>query len=628
MSGATIISSMAKSAKKTKLRKENIPEEDYSKFESINGLHPWQEKVPEGCILYPVRRLNQGRVTYFNFNLAKTMGLISKNHPHKMNKKLHQKIIQMFSLRIINEYDIEKKNKYPKKDIADNKYMATRYLQVQHKSKIGKTSGDGRSIWNGVAHHKGRTWDVNSRGTGVTKLSPGSVKSGKNLRSGNTKHGYGCGLIDTDELYASSILSEIFHNNGVTTERTLAIINIEKNIGIGIRAGENLFRPAHIFMYSKQNRYSELKRSVDFFINRQVQNKDWNFSENSSKKYDHMLEYICDHFAKFSAKMEREYIFAWMGWDGDNILGVGGLIDYGSVRMFGLRHDSYRFNDDGKMSTTLSEQKREARLIVQIFAQVLDYIKNKKKTPIHKFNNHSILKKFDEFFLKNIYLEFLRQMGLNEKQQHMAINNKLPLVKKIYSQFYYLEKIKTYKKQKKISDGVNRPPIFNTRSLFRILPQTVSLNKSNKICFSSFEPKELQTLIASAFATKQDLKMSRIRKTRLKEIQINYYGLMKYMNAQAQIKFNLSELKHNSQLINRKDRITGNALILIVNKILKSRKWLDYKKIQMIIDNLIVKQSPQKSIERSYAKPLTVKSPTGRISETLLSIVKEYSEEI
>ena len=66
-----------------------------------------------------------------------------------INKDLEQIILDTFSLQIINEYDLQQGKKYPPETIKPHPYMATRYLQTQHRNKQGKTSGDGRSIWNG-----------------------------------------------------------------------------------------------------------------------------------------------------------------------------------------------------------------------------------------------------------------------------------------------------------------------------------------------------------------------------------------------------------------------------------------------------------------------------------------------
>ena len=77
----------------------------YEKIQKIDGRHPLQEAVPESCLMYKARVLPNGKVLYFNFTLAKEMGLIAKNHPHTLNKKLQAILLKTFHLCIINEYD-------------------------------------------------------------------------------------------------------------------------------------------------------------------------------------------------------------------------------------------------------------------------------------------------------------------------------------------------------------------------------------------------------------------------------------------------------------------------------------------------------------------------------------------
>ena len=104
----------------------------YKNFLKINGDHPWREVSPKGYVNYPVRYRKGGRVLYFNFSLAREMGLIARSHTAVMNPELERVILQTFSLRIINEYDRLHKARLPRNNIKDRPYMATRYLQLQH----------------------------------------------------------------------------------------------------------------------------------------------------------------------------------------------------------------------------------------------------------------------------------------------------------------------------------------------------------------------------------------------------------------------------------------------------------------------------------------------------------------
>src|SRR6185503_16252427 len=207
-----------------------------------------------------------------------------------------------------------------------NTYMATRYLQLQHTDKSGRTSGDGRCIWNGVVSSQGRVWDVSSRGTGVTALAPGAVEAGEPLKTGNLQHGYGCGMAEIDELFGAAILAEIFHRNSIPTERVLTIIDLGNGMGIGVRAATNLIRPAHLFMYLKQGKIEPLKRAVDYLIRRQHQNKVWNIKPDDRDRHTRLLDEVTKSFAQFVARLDRDYIFAWLDWDGDNVLADAGII--------------------------------------------------------------------------------------------------------------------------------------------------------------------------------------------------------------------------------------------------------------------------------------------------------------
>ena len=333
---------------------------EYLAFNQLDGTHPWQKSVPESCVMYDVRLLPGGKISYFNWDLAKEMGLIPEHHPHRINRALEDKLLETFCIRIINEWDKAHNVIYPKTMLKKNRYMATRYLQLQHADKTGRTSGDGRCVWNGVVHHAGKTWDVSSRGTGVTALAPGSVLAGKPLKSGNNAHGYGCGMAEIDELYAAAIMAEIFHRQGVPTERVLLIVDLGKGMGIGVRAGQNLIRPAHLFSHLRQNEFDRLERSVNYLIERQQRNGVWNFSTHHRRRYELMCEELTASFARFAAHLDRDYIFAWLDWDGDNVLIEAGIIDYGSVRQFGLRHDQYRYDDVDRFSTNLNEQRAKA----------------------------------------------------------------------------------------------------------------------------------------------------------------------------------------------------------------------------------------------------------------------------
>lgn len=444
----------------------------YSAFDEIDGSHPWKQAVPNGYIEYEARILRKSRVVYFNFNLAKEMGLIPQDHPHRITKKLEKKLIETFSLRIINEYDLLSGTKFPKKDIKPNKYMATRYLQLQHDCRMGTTSGDGRSMWNGCFERNGVTWDVSSCGSGVTRLSPGSVQEGRPIRTGDQKVSYGSGLADVDEGLSAAILSESFHCRGIYTERTLLVIEgPQKGSSVNIRAAKNLIRPSHLFLHLKQGNYASLKSGVDHFIARQINNREWRGSVSETTIYDELVSQLAENYARFAAQLEDEYIFCWLDWDGDNMLTNGGIIDYGSIRQLGLCHHHYRYDDVDRFSTNLREQKAKARYLIQTFAQLVEYVKTGKKQELSRFAKHPALSRFDKTFAQEKEVLFLRRLGLNSEQRKRLLHDRHDLVKQIFQAYTYFERKESNRGLRNTADGVNHPVAYDVRYMLRELPK-------------------------------------------------------------------------------------------------------------------------------------------------------------
>ncbi len=597
--------------------KKNSSEKAYPKFDKINGKHPWAEKVTNGHIPYHIRKLKNGKVIYFNFNLAKEMGLINTNHPHKITKALENIILSTFNIRIINEFDLKNK-KIPITEFSKNTYMASRYLQLQHKDKRGLTSGDGRGIWNGYIKNKGTIWDISSRGTGVTQLAPGAVEAGRDLETGSEEFGYGCGLAEIDELIGTSIMSETVHNYGFKTERMLTVIDFGDGCGIGVRAGKNLLRPAHIFLHLKQKNYQSLKEATDYLIERQIQNKEWDFNTKTKSKYNYMLENICDSFAEFAAKLEREYLFTWLDWDGDNVLANAGLIDYGSIRWLGLRHDKYRYDDVQRYSTNLNEQKSKAQDTVQVFAQLVDYLVTKDKKPLSQFKSHRVVQSFNNKFQFYLYKHFLFQMGWTEDKIDFTLKTNFKFVKKIYKNFSFFEKLKTVAGESYVEDGINTPPILNMRLFLKQLPDLIHKNSCN-LDSPLFE--SLLFDITSEFATQRDVNS-------LEKYEDRFLSLIKDIHTlfSKLTKSNIKKFATRSKKINREDRVTGNAMVFIVQKLMKTNKKIKKFSIQKIIETLVYNQ--QLSLQHSNSNKQKLSEPEKTLVNSLDNLIYIYREDL
>lgn len=592
---------------------------DYSSFDHINGDHSLKKFVPESHVEYQARQKSSGKVYYFNFDLAKKMGLIPDDHPEKMNAELEKKILETFNIVIINEYDNIHNIKHPKKTIKENTYMATRYLQIQHPNKQGKTSGDGRSVWNGQVKHKGITWDISSCGTGATKLAPASVKKKRFFKTGDPSISYGCGCSEKDEGISSALFSEVMHLNGIRTERVLAIIEHRKGLSINVRAHPNLLRPSHFFAPLKQNNYEYLKKMYDFYIMRQKQNGFWSdYPKDEKAGLDYFLSHMARSFSTMVAQFEDEYIFCWLDWDGDNILMDGSIIDYGSIRQFGLFHYEYRYDDIEKFSTSIIEQKHKAKHMIQTFAQMVDFLKHGKRKPLKSFEHHASLKEFDRVFEYEKDKNLLYKIGFNRKQVLHLLEKHRKSVREFRKAFSYFERVKSVKGLKKVSDGINWSAIFCMRDILREYPQIMQTRDEN------LNDEEFIEIIKSSYATKKDLTLNQYRKNMIKAFQRGYLKLIDFIanDHKKSVKNILCEITMRSSVINKYDRITGDAVSIIVEHIMSKNK-MSADEVYKIMNDFLYFQNHDPS---QVTKLERHKVRHTKDVKSLLEIVRSYRE--
>jgi uncharacterized protein YdiU (UPF0061 family) len=601
----------------------------YEKFKELDGTHPWRDVSPDGFIDYRARSRSRGRVLYFNFPLAREMELIPSDHPPTINKDLEQVILETFSLQIINEYDLKLGKKFPPETVKPGSYMATRYLQTQHRNKQGKTSGDGRSIWNGLLRTRDLTFDISSRGTGATILSPGAQQSDGAVQTGDESYGYSSGLAELDEMLGSAVMSEIFYRQGIPTERCLAVIGFSDGTAIGVRSAPNLIRPAHIFRYLKQGRHAELKASVDYFIEREVKNNFWQMPADEKAKYQQALDYLARSYGRMAAVLEEEYIFNWLAWDGDNLLASGAILDYGSIRQFAAKHDKYRFKDVDRYSASLTEQRYWARVIVQTFAQAMAFVSSGKKRSLRAFKDAECLKVFDAAFENESNYRILWRIGFTPEQVDKLMQTAGKDIREFHRCLTYFEDLKVSKGIEKLPDGFTHKPVFLIRSLLRQLPayyvaQTISRVDDE----SAYMPDDIfMRVMAASYVGKRDLQLTPSRSAQVKNFQQCYLRLIAALGEPFDEV--LKALQDRSAVINHRHRLTGDALVVIIEEVIALSGKIKVDGLQEALDAFIDSQvlipGKWQPVAPEQLKPKTLKS---QLLVTIQENLEEYKESI
>lgn len=591
-----------------------------SKFRKINGDHPLKAALPAGYVPYRVRRRHGGKVLFFNFDLAREMDLLDATSSDELSADLEKVILETFALTIINEYDLTKRTPIRKRDILPNEYMATRYLQLQHPSRTGKTSGDGRSIWNGVhVGSDGMQWDISSCGTGATCLSPAHALSGKFYRTGDPSVSYGCGLADLDDGLTNAIFAEILHRNGTPTERTLAVIGFRNNTAIVVRAAPNLLRPSHFFRLLKQSRLDELRSLVDYYIDRQARNGLESVArERKVTRYGHFLKNIAWDFARLAAHLESYYIFCWLDWDGDNVLTDGKILDYGSIRQFGLYHHEYRYDDDDRWSTSIAEQRQKARNIVQTFAQIERYISTGRRPTQASLKNHPILSYFDTMFARFKLENMLKQIGFCKRDVEYLLNEHRSNVVTALANFGFFERIKSRRGYVRVPDGITWNAIFCMRDLLRELPRHLATS------WVPMDPARFLKTVRSKYATAKDARVTSARRAKIEAFQGAYMSLVAAVASRRRTSVQriAEEIAARSAVINRYDRVTGDAMCHIGGEFARRWRSIPQDILIQLMHQFIVEQTldPDHAPRASSMFHQILRKASGYLRENRLGI--------
>lgn len=557
------------------------------------------------------------------------MGLIPSNHSGTLDKNLESAILETFSLVIINEYDLIQGRKYPPESVRPKPYMATRYLQTQHKNKQGKTSGDGRSIWNGYLRNKGLTFDISSRGTGATILSPGAQLADGLVKTGDETQGYSSGLAELDEMLGSAVMSEIFYRQGIPTERCLSVVGYPDGTAIGVRSAPNLIRPAHIFRYLKQSRHCELKASVDYFIKREVENGTWQIVEGERSQYAKALDYFARSYGRLAAVLEEEYIFNWLAWDGDNILASGAILDYGSIRQFAAKHDKYRFKDVDRYSASLIEQRRWARVLVQVFAQAMAFIESGTKQNLSTFKDAECLQMFDRAFAAERDYRVLWRIGFEPTQITYLLDHAKKEIRDFHKALSYFEDLKISRGIERLPDGFTHKPIFLIRNLLRLLPAYFLAQAIRRVDEeNAYMPGDVFCrVMAASYVSKRDLELTASRKDYIKNLQHRYLTLMATLGKPFEEV--LKTLQERSTVINHRHRITGDALVLIIEEIMAMKGKMNINGLQealeAFIDSQVLIPGKWRPVQPADLKGNTLKA---RLLQRIEASLEEYKESV
>lgn len=122
----------------------------------------------------------------------------------------------------------------------------------------------------------------------------------------------------------------------------------------------------------------------------------------------------------------------------------------------------------------------------------------------------------------------------------------------------------------KVPDGINRDAIFCMRDILRELPQIYLARNT------SLSSQEFTEIIKSSYARKSDLRLTDLRKKQIGRFQSNYLSLINTIERELDLSRGqqLLEMTMRASVINKYDRVTGDSITYIVQKVQKLRPKL------------------------------------------------------
>jgi hypothetical protein len=546
----------------------------HARIRSIDGRHPLQQVAPSAIVSYPAGRRRDSRIVFFNFELAREIGRLPRHFPDRLDRSLEAALLDTFSLVIVNEWDEAHGRRPAARDRRPYPYMATRYLQLQHPDKRGINSGDGHSIWNGFVRGRRGRWDVSSCGTGVTRLCPATSAEGRFFRTGNALTDYGCGTAHVEEGLGAALMSEAFARNGLRTERVLAVLSLPGGLAINVRVAPNLLRPSHFFGLLRRREDDDLRRCVLYYAEREIEAKRWPDFPSERARIRYLTERVAIDFARTTAAFESDYIFCWLDWDGDNILVDGSIIDYGSVRQFGLYHHSYRFDDVDRMSTSIPQQKRKARQIVQRFAQIRELLLNGKRPALSSLRDEPVLETFDREFETHKRRLFLQKMGLGEQEAERVLARPPKSLDTLLRLHNRLERRRSSRGPHPVPDGLSWNAVYCMRDVLRELPSRLLERLDATV--PRLPPAEFYALALSSYASKEDRRRTPYRDRLARDYQRAYLDLATRLARRRGLSLQvwLEEIRPTAESRNPYNRMTGDGLSHAARRLAQNRNRL------------------------------------------------------
>ena len=226
---------------------------------------------------------------------------------------------------------------------------------------------------------------------------------------------------------------------------------------------------------------------------------------------------------------------------------------------------------------------------------------------------------FDENFETQKNLNILNRMGLSPRKAKQVLKRNEQLIIDFRKTFSYFEQAKSVTGKVEIADGITWDAIFSMRNLLRELPLVFGFSEDH------ISAEDFIDMMKSDFALEQDLEVTGYRKQKIQLFQEQYLELMHITSKlfQESLSKTFEQASLRSLVINKSERITGDAVTHIVALLMKHRKKLKPESLFQLIQSIRVSQNLNPDLKLKYPQIY----PKALFKE-VMELIKENREGI
>jgi hypothetical protein len=220
-------------------------------------------------------------------------------------------------------------------------------------------------------------------------------------------------------------------------------------------------------------------------------------------------------------------------------------------------------------------------------------------------------------------------MGLTSAQSESLLRNKRSAhhVHRFQEVCRYFEKAKSRRGPYDVADGINWDAIFCLRDVLRELPQHLLEND-----LAPMSPQRFVSVMRSRYADDNDMKLSAHRIRRIQEFQALYLWLVREVSTRTRhsIPPILRQLKQRSSIINRYDRVTGDAIVKAAQALVRNERNLTANDLQRTMEQFVDAQVLIPDYKRRILATYTHDSQRvrQRIFKAMIKIVQDCRDGI